>query len=106
MKIFTPFKKENNDIPMCGHVQYNYQIKYNTTSPTKHYDINNDEGKFINELFLKCENVGLSAEKFSFTRMLNGTISAFYISSPHQQILFSPLNFAVDFVIITKLHFN
>ena len=78
MGLFAIFKKKNKNIPNCEQVAYNYQIKYNTSSPTKLYEISSDEEKFINELLYKSENVGLSPMKFSFTRLANGTINVDY----------------------------
>ena len=78
MGLFLAFKKKNKDITDCEKVTYTYQIKYNTSSPTKLYEVSSDEEKFIHELFSKGEKVGLSPAKFRFTRMSNGTINVDY----------------------------
>lgn len=78
MIIFDAFRKKDKTALTWDQVPYEYQIKCNMISPTKLYDISSDEDKFVKELLLKSKNVGLSPEKFSFTRLSNGTINVDY----------------------------
>ena len=78
MGLFAALKKNTKVTSNCEQVTYNYQIKYNTSSPSKLYEISCDEKKFINELLSKAESIGLSSAKFRFIRMSDGTINVDY----------------------------
>ena len=55
-----------------------FKIKYNVSPSTKAYEVSDDENQFIEALFSKSETCNLQPNKFTFTRLSNGTINVDY----------------------------
>jgi len=84
MSIFDWLKKKKQidsnmeNGTMEKEIVYDYKIKYNTNPPTKIYQISYDEKQFIEELFVKSNVNNIQPNKFTFTRLSNGTINVDY----------------------------
>ena len=88
MKIFKPLKNTktikynpSNEIKTTlNFSEFSYPIKYNTTNPSKIFNINCLEKEFFNYLYLKLTDK--ENAKINLIRMSNGELSAYYSSYP------------------------
>ena len=76
MALFGLFRKKNER--RIAKKEYNYTIKYKTNPPSKVYEVTDEEKAFIEELFAKSEENNLDPQKYTFTRLANGTINVDY----------------------------
>ena len=75
MSIFNFLKKKKSNLK---EIEYDYKIKYNVNPPKKIYEITGEEKQFLNELFIKSNENNVNPNKFTFTRLSNGTINVDY----------------------------
>ena len=84
MGVFDFFRKKKNvtnnveNVAKHEEIVYNHKIKYNVNPPTKIYEESEEEKQFVENLFIKSSANNLQPNKYSFTRLSNGTINVDY----------------------------